>query len=79
MTGNSKTENLNKRSSTEEGILFQGQLKDRHITGYGWRINQETWVLSSFHDSLLSHRNQRGADGCKNGDKESEYGWEEGD
>ena len=28
--------------------------------------------------SLLNHRNQRGADGCKNGHKETEYGWEEG-
>ena len=56
--------------------MTQGQLKDRHITGYGWWIKQERWVFSSFQDSLLNHGNQRGADGCKNGHKETEYGWE---
>lgn len=57
--------------------MTQGQLKDRHITGYGWWIKRERRVFSSFQDSLLNHRNQRGADGCKNGHRETEYGWEE--
>lgn len=55
------------RNSTGEGkwesICYKGSWKADKQQDMAGRINWERQVLSSFHDSLLSHSNQRSA-GC---------------
>lgn len=44
----------------------------------GGQVGRDRFLVVSLHDSLLNHRNQRGADGCKNGHKKLNMAGSEG-